>query len=112
MARNMELLMKRIACTAHNRNDVLIFPLPCCDDFRDQVNLCGICVKTGYETYQRYIKWATCRILGPSGGIKEVENLKNYQKLKTNVMTSNGGQKTLEGSKDGVKWVARKGRSK
>jgi hypothetical protein len=32
------------------------------------------------------MKWATCRILGSSGRVKGVENLKSYRKLKEKVV--------------------------
>jgi hypothetical protein len=43
------------------------------------------------------MKWATCRILGSSGSVKGVENLKSYRKLKAKVMAPEGTQRTLEG---------------
>jgi hypothetical protein len=32
------------------------------------------------------MKWTTCRILGSSGRVKGVENLKSYRKLKEKVV--------------------------
>jgi len=96
MARNTKLLMSRVQCSACDRDDIPVYPLPYTDSFGDQVNLCEVCIKTGWETYQRYMKWATCRILGSSGSVKGAENLKSYMKLKAKVMVSEGVQKTLE----------------
>jgi hypothetical protein len=97
MGRNTKLLLARIQCSACDRDDIPVYPLPYTDSFGDQVNLCEVCIKIGWETYQRYMKWATCRILGSSGSIKGVENLKNYRKLKTRVMAPEEAQKTIEG---------------
>jgi hypothetical protein len=97
MGRNTKLPMNSVSCSACDRDDVPVYPLPYTDSFGDQVNLCEVCIKTGWETYQRYMKWATCRILGSSGSIKGVENLKNYRKLKTRVMAPEEAQKTIEG---------------
>jgi hypothetical protein len=97
MGRNTKLLMNSVSCSACDRDDVPVYPLPYTDSFGDQVNLCEVCIKTGWETYQRYMKWATCRILGSSGSIKGVENLRNYRKLKTRVMAPEEAQKTIEG---------------
>ena len=83
MPRNTKPLMRRVQCSACDRDDVPVYPLPYTDSFGDQVNLCEVCIKTGWEIYQRYMKWATCRILGSSGSVKGVENLKNFQRLKT-----------------------------
>jgi len=88
--------MSRVQCSACDRDGVPVYPLPYTDSFGDQVNLCEVCIKTGWETYQRYMKWATCRILGSSGSVKGAENLKSYMKLKAKVMVSEGVQKTLE----------------
>ena len=96
MVRNTKLLVRRVQCSACDRDDIPVYPLPYTDSFGNQVNLCEVCIKTGWETYQRYMKWATCRILGSSGSIKGVENLKNYEKLKAKVMAPEGAQKTLE----------------
>lgn len=81
MPRNTRLLMRRVACSACDRDDVPIFPLPYKDSFGDQVNLCEVCIKTGWEILERHKKWWTCRILGSSGRIKGVKNLKNFRKL-------------------------------
>jgi len=96
MVRHTGLLMRKVVCSACGRDNVPVFPLPYIDDFGDQVNLCEVCIKTGYEIYQRYMKWATCRILGSSGKVKGIENLKNYRKLKAKVVAPEGVQKTLE----------------
>jgi len=86
MPRNTKLLLTRISCSACDRDDVPVYPLPYTDSFGDQVNLCEVCIKIGWETYQRYMKWATCRILGSSGSIKGIENLKSYRKLREKVV--------------------------
>jgi hypothetical protein len=86
MGHNTKLLMNRVPCSACDRDDVPVYPLPYTDSFGDQVNLCEVCIKTGWEIYQRYMKWATCRILGSSGSIKGVENLKSYRKLREKVV--------------------------
>lgn len=96
MARNTKLLMNRVSCSACDRDDIPVYPLPYTDSFGDQVNLCEVCIKTGYEIYQKYLKWHTCRILGSSGSVKGIENLKNYRKLKAEAMAPNGGQKKLD----------------
>ena len=96
MVRNTRLLVRRVQCSACDRDDVPVYPLPYTDSFGDQVNLCEVCIKTGWETYQRYMKWATCRILGSSGSVKGVENLKNYQKLKAKVMVPDEPPKAFE----------------
>jgi hypothetical protein len=97
MGRNTRLLLARIPCSACGREDVPVFPLPYCDDFGDQVNLCEVCIKTGYKIYQRYLKLFTCRILGSSGSVKGVENLKSYKKHKAKAVAPEGVQRTLEG---------------
>jgi len=95
MVRNTKLLMRRVSCSACDRDDVPIYPLPYYDSFGDQVNLCEVCIKTGYEIYQKYLKWTKSRILGSSGSIKGVENLKSYRRLKNRAMALEGGQTTL-----------------
>jgi len=96
MARNTRLLMRRVPCSACDADDRPVFPLPYVDSFGEQVNLCELCIKTGYEIYQRYMKWATCRILGSSGKVKGIENLKSYRRLKPELVAPGGVQKTLE----------------
>ena len=96
MARNTKLLIRRVPCSACERDDVPVYPLPYTDSFGDQVNLCEVCIKTGWEIYQRYMKWATCRIVGSSGSIKGLKNLKNYRKLKAKVVAHEEGQKILD----------------
>jgi hypothetical protein len=97
MGHNTRLLLTKIPCSACGRDDVPVFPLPYCDDFGDQVNLCEVCIKTGYKIYQRYLKLFTCRILGSSGSVKGIKNLKNYRKLKAKIMAPEEAQKTIEG---------------
>jgi hypothetical protein len=80
------LLLKHVQCSACDRDDVPVYPLPYTDSFGDQVNLCEVCIKTGWEAYQRYMKWATCKILESSGSVKGIEKLKNYEKLKAKIM--------------------------
>jgi hypothetical protein len=82
MTRGTKLEMRRVPCSACGRDDIPVFPLPYVDGFGEQVNLCEVCIKTGWETYQRYLKWFTCRIVGSSGRVKGLENLKGYKKLK------------------------------
>jgi hypothetical protein len=96
MARGTRLLMRRVPCSACDRDDVPVFPLPYVDSFGEQVNLCEVCIKAGWEIYQRYMKWAACRILGSSGKVKGIENLKNYRRLRARVVAPAGVQKTLE----------------
>jgi len=85
MARGTRLEMRRVPCSACGRDDIPVFPLPYVDGFGEQVNLCEVCIKTGWETYQRYLKWFTCRIVGSSGRVKGLENLKGYKKLKATI---------------------------
>lgn len=76
-----KLKMRRVPCSACDRDDLPVFPLPYTDSFGEQVVLCETCIKVGWEIYQRFMKWATCRILGSSGKVKGMQNLKSYRKL-------------------------------
>ena len=106
MGRGIGLLTHRASCTACDRDDLPVFPLPYVDDFGDPSCLCEHCIRTGWEVYQRHKRWRIHGILGFTDRVKSTENLKMYRILRARVE----GQATLEVSSLGGGDLGRRAR--